>query len=221
MIGQDVPAFLGLPNANIILASASVIRQKVLRAAGIDFAVMPAAIDELRVRDDAKADDMAADDIAVLLAFLKGQSVSQIIAQTHSATKSSYVIGCDQMLLFDNQIFAKPRSLTDAKRQLLMLSGKQHELLSAIVLIKDGRRIWHHLAFASLTMRQFDDAFATAYLQHIGDSALSSPGAYQIESAGSSLFVKIEGDHFDILGIPLLPLLAVLHEHGLHPLELS
>ena len=221
MIEPEVPVFLGLPSAKITLASASATRQKVLWAAGIDFDMMPAAIDESRVRDDAKADDMAADDIAVFLAFLKGQAVAQIIAQSQSPTNPSYVIGCDQILLFENQIVAKPRTMTDAKRQLLMLSGKQHELLSAIVLIKDGQRIWHHLSVASLTMRQFDDVFANAYIQHIGEAALRSPGAYQIESVGSSLFAKIEGDYFDILGIPLLPLLSVLYEHGLRPVEPS
>ena len=68
-------------------------------------------------------------------------------------------------------------------------------------------------------MRTFDTAFAEAYIRHIGDAALFSPGAYQIESVGTSLFAKIEGDHFDILGLPLLPLLAILREHGLSPLE--
>ena len=106
-----------------------------------------------------------------------------------------------------------------AKDQLIWLSGKLHNLFSAIVLLRDGQRIWHHLAESSLTMRAFDTAFAEAYIRHIGDAALFSPGAYQIESVGTSLFAKIEGDHFDILGLPLLPLLAILREHGLSPLE--
>ena len=215
----DTAPFLGLPHATITLASASVIRQNILRAAGVDFNVTETAIDEARVRVDAQADDMAADEIAVLLAFLKAQAASQTLVPTQSPTSSSYIIGCDQILLFDNHIMAKPESLTAAKQQLLMLAGKQHELLSAIVLIRDGQRIWHHLAQASLSMRKFDDAFADSYIRQIGKAALWSPGAYQIESVGSSLFARIDGDHFDILGLPLLPLLGILHEHGLCPLE--
>jgi len=218
MTAIDTAPFLGLPHATITLASASVTRQNILRAAGVDFNVTATVIDEARVRADAQAGDMAADEIAVLLAFLKAQAASQILVPTQSSI-SSYIIGCDQILLIDDHIMAKPESLTAAKQQLLMLAGKQHKLLSAIVLIRDGQRIWHHLARASLSMRNFDDAFADAYIRQIGNAALWSPGAYQIESVGLSLFDHIEGDHFDILGLPLLPLLGILHEHGLRPLE--
>ena len=219
MTAIDTAPFLGLPHATITLASSSVTRQNILRAAGVDFNVAPTAIDEARVRADAQAGDMAADEIAVLLAFLKAQTASQILLPTQSPTKSSYIIGCDQLLLIDDHIMAKPESLTEAKQQLLMLAGKQHELLSAIVLICDGQRIWHHLGRAALTMRKFDDAFADAYIRRVGEAALWSPGVYQIETVGSSLFARINGDHFDILGLPLLPLLGILHEHGLRPLE--
>jgi septum formation protein len=219
MTAIDNAPFLGLPHAKIVLASASHTRQNILRSAGVDFNIMPTAIDEARVRADAQASDMAADEIAVLLAFLKAQAASQILLPNQSRTHSSYVIGCDQILLIDNHIMAKPESLAAAKHQLLMLAGKQHKLLSAIVLIRDGQRIWHHLARAALTMRKFDDAFANAYIQQVGEAALWSPGAYQIESVGLSLFARIDGDYFDILGLPLLPLLGILHEHGLRPLE--
>ena len=219
MTAIDTAPFLGLPHATITLASASVTRQNILRAAGVDFNVAPTAIDEARVRADAQAGYMAADEIAVLLAFLKAQAASQVLLPTQSPTNSSYIIGCDQLLLIDDHIMAKPESLTEAKQQLLMLAGKQHELLSAIILIRDGQRIWHHLGRAALTMRKFDYAFADAYIRRVGEAALWLPGAYQIESVGSSLFARIDGDHFDILGLPLLPLLGILHEHGLRPLE--
>ena len=148
----DTAPFLGLPHATITLASASVTRQNILRAAGVDFNAAPTAIDEIRVRADAQAGDMMADEIAVLLAFLKAQAASQILLPAQSPTHSSYIIGCDQILLIDDHIMAKPESLAEAKQQLLILAGKQHELLSAIVLIRDGQRIWHHLARAALTM---------------------------------------------------------------------
>ncbi|MFL2844755.1 MAG: Maf family protein [Candidatus Puniceispirillaceae bacterium] len=211
--------FLELPNSTIILASKSITRQNVLRAAGINFVVVPTVIDEVGVRAGARADDMAPDDIAVFLALLKAQAASKITAHTMSPTKSLYIIGCDQILLFDGQIMAKPESMSAAKHQLLALAGKQHELLSAIVVVNEGQRIWHYVARASLTMHQFDEAFAHAYIRHIGQAALRSPGAYQIESVGSSLFARIDGDHFDILGLPLLPLLAILREHGIRPVE--
>ena len=214
----DMP-FLGLPNATIILASASLARQNILRSASIDFETFPVTIDEAQVRAGALADDMMTDDIVVLLAFLKAQAASQRLAAAPPTTSSAYVIGADQILVCDGQIINKPATIAAAKDQLLWLAGKPHELLSAIVLLRDGQRIWHHLAVSSLTMRQFDAAFADAYIQHIGDAALSSPGAYQIESAGTSLFSKIDGDHFEILGLPLLPLLGILREHGLSPVE--
>ena len=219
MTRPAVTAFLGLPNAAIILASASVARQNILRSAGIDFDIMSVAVDEAQVRAGALADDMMPADIAVLLAFLKAQAASQQLTTAPSAISSAFVIGCDQILICEGQIINKPDTINTAKDQLCGLVGKTHKLLSAIVLLRDGQRIWHHLAESSLTMRAFDTAFAEAYIRHIGDAALFSPGAYQIESVGTSLFAKIEGDHFDILGLPLLPLLAILREHGLSPLE--
>ena len=108
MTAIDTEPFLGLPHATITLASASVTRQNILRAAGVDFNVAPTAIDEARVRADAQAGDMAADEIAVLLAFLKAQAASQILLPAQSPTNSSYIIGCDQLLLIDDHIMTKP-----------------------------------------------------------------------------------------------------------------
>ena len=108
MTAIDTAPFLGLPHATITLASASVTRQNILRAVGVDFNVAPTVIDEARVRADAQAGDMAVDEIAVLLAFLKAQTASQILLPTQSSTESSYIIGCDQLLLIDDHIMAKP-----------------------------------------------------------------------------------------------------------------
>ena len=217
MTAHHASPFLGLPNATIILASASVARQKVLQSAGIDFKSLPAAIDEAQVRAGAVADDMKPEDIAVLLAFLKAQAVSQLLASAPSPSSTVYVIGADQILVCDGQIINKPATIEKAKDQLIWLSGKLHNLFSAIVLLRDGQRIWHYTAESALSMHQFDAVFADSYIQHVGDAALLSPGAYQIESFGASLFSKIDGDYFDILGLPLLPLLGILREHGLSP----
>ena len=219
MSGQLATAFLGLPDAKIILASASVARQNILRSAGIEFDVLPVSVDEDQVRASALSDDMIPSEIAVFLAFLKAQVASQRSATAPPVTSSVYVIGCDQILICEGQMINKPNNINTAKEQLCSLAGKTHKLLSAIVLLRNGQRIWQHLAESSLTMRLFDKAYVDSYLRHVGGAALLSPGAYQIESVGASLFVKIDGDHFDILGLPLLPLLAILREHGLSPLE--
>ena len=162
---------------------------------------------------------MMPEDIAVLLAFLKAQAASQHLLPHLQNRSTAYAIGADQILVCEGQIINKPATIMAAKDQLLWLTGKPHKLFSAIVLLRDGQRIWHHLAESALTMRQFDAVFADSYIHHIGDAALWSPGSYQIESVGTSLFRKIDGDHFDILGLPLLPLLGILREHGLSPVE--
>ena len=221
MMVRHITPFLGLPDAIILLASASVTRQKILRSAGIDFEILPVTIDEAQARSGALADDMMPEDIAVLLAFLKAHAASQHLAVTTPESSTAYIIGADQILVCEGQIINKPDNIVAAKDQLLWLAGKPHKLLSAIVLLRDGQRIWHHLAESVLVMRQFDTVFADFYIQHIGDDALRSPGSYQIESVGTSLFSKIDGDHFDILGLPLLPLLGILREHGLSPVERS
>ena len=219
MTVHHITPFLGLPDAIILLASASIARQNILRSTGINFEILPVAIDEAQVRSGALADDMMPEDIAVLLAFLKAQAASQHLAATSPESSTSYVIGADQILVCEGQIINKPDTIVAAKDQLLWLAGKPHKLFSAIVLLRDGQRIWHHLAMSTLTMRHFDAMFADYYIQHIGDAALWSPGSYQIESVGTSLFSKIDGDYFDILGLPLLPLLGILREHGLSPVE--
>ena len=219
MTAHYVTPFLGFPNATILLASASVARQNILRSAGINFEILPVAIDETQVQASALADDMMPEDIAVLLALLKAQATSQHLAAAPTESSTAYIIGTDQILVCEGQIINKPDNIVAAKDQLLWLAGKPHKLFSAIVLLRDGQRIWHYLAESVLIMRHFDAVFADSYINHIGDAALRSPGAYQIESVGTSLFSKIDGNHFDILGLPLLPLLSILREHGLSPVE--
>ena len=219
MTSHNITPFLGLANATILLASASVARKNILRSAGVDFESFPVTIDEAQVRSGALADKMTPEDIAVLLAFLKAQAASQRFAAAPFESSVAYVIGADQILVCEGQIINKPASIEAAKDQLLWLAGKPHKLFSAIVLFRDGQRIWHHLAESLLIMHQFDAVFVDSYIKHISDAVLRSPGAYQIESVGMSLFSKIDGDYFDILGLPLLPLLSILREHGLSTVE--
>ena len=129
MTRLTVTAFLGFPNASIILASASVARQNILRSAGIDFDIMSVAVDEAQARAGALAEDMMPADIAVLLAFLKAQAASQQLTTTPLATSSAYVIGCDQILICEGQIINKPDTINPAKDQLCGLAGKTLSLI--------------------------------------------------------------------------------------------
>ena len=218
---HHVTSFLGLPNANIVLASSSIVRQNILCSAGIGFENLPVAIDEAQVQVSALADQIMPEDISVLLASLKAQAAAQRLAAGSPESPIAYIIGADQILVCEGQIINKPVTITEAREQLLWLAGKSHKLYSAVVLLRDGQRIWHHLAESILTMHQFDAVFADSYIKYVGEAALRSPGAYQIESVGTSLFSKIDGDYFDILGLPLLPLLGILRQHGLSPVESS
>ncbi|RUY14205.1 Maf family protein, partial [Mesorhizobium sp. M7A.F.Ca.CA.004.12.1.1] len=124
------------------------------------------------------------------------------------------VLGCDQTLSLVDEVFHKPADMEGARRHLLALSGRTHQLNSAAVLVRDGKVLWRHVGIASMTMRKLDPAFVGRHLARVGAKALGSVGAYQIEGEGIQLFEKIEGDHFTIVGLPLLPLLAELRDLG-------
>jgi septum formation protein len=124
------------------------------------------------------------------------------------------VIGADQTLSLDGRIFHKPTDMEAARRHLLSLSGRTHELNSAVVLARGGATIWRETAVARLTMRTLDPGFIGRHLSRVGDKALQSVGAYQIEGEGIQLFEAVDGDLFTIMGLPLLPLLAALRNEG-------
>ena len=194
----------------VILASASAARSALLRAAGVPIAAEAAAIDEAEVKASLRAARSAAAAVAETLAELKAQRVSR-------RHPGRLVVGADQVLDCGGAIFDKPADLPEARRQLLALRGRRHQLLSAVVLERDGQRLWHHVSRADLLMRDFSDRFLDDYLRAVGDAALASVGGYQIEGRGAQLFASIDGDYFTILGLPLLPLLNILREHGALP----
>lgn len=191
----------------IILASGSPFRRKMLEDAGINLRVERPDIDERAVEDAVGGAGLRPDDLAQILAEAKAVDVSQ----NHPG---ALVIGCDQTLSLGEELIHKPADMEEARRRLLMLSGKTHQLNSAVVIVQDGETIWRHLSVASMTMRELDPGFVGRHLSAVGDVALSSVGAYQIEGRGIQLFEKIEGDHFTIIGLPLLPLLKKLRELG-------
>jgi septum formation protein len=190
---------------NIVLASSSPFRKTLLANAGVSFAAVKPDIDERAAEAPLKESGVTPEDVALVLATAKAAEVSQRNPQ-------ALVIGSDQTLSLGDQVFHKPADMEGARRHLLGLSGKVHQLNSAVVLVREGETLWSHVAVARLTMRALEPAFIGRYLARVGDKALSSVGAYQIEGEGIQLFDKIEGDYFTIVGLPLLPLLAALRE---------
>jgi septum formation protein len=191
----------------IILASGSPFRRKILEDAGIEFTIERPGIDERAVEDAVASSGMTPDDLAQILAEAKAVDVSQ----NHPGT---LVIGSDQTLSMDGELFHKPADMEEARRRLLKLSGRTHQLNSAVVIALDGEAIWRHVSIAQLTMRALDPGFVGRHLSAVGEAALTSVGGYQIEGKGIQLFEKIDGDHFTIIGLPLLPLLEKLRELG-------
>ena len=210
--------FAQLPAGDLVLASASSTRAKILHDAGLSYRRYPVAIDEESVRASASAEAVPIGDIATILAEMKAAVAVQRLA-LETDPVPAYVLGCDQILSCDEVIYNKPQNHSMAKAQLMELSGKTHQLFSAAVLYRNSERIWHHLAIAKITMRRLDEDFINSYLDRLGAAAFTSPASYQIENLGAHLLSRIDGCHFSILGLPLLELLGILREHGLKPIE--
>ena len=190
----------------LILASTSPARQLILRNAGLTFTSIAPHVDERRIADDHPR--WTAHETAAGLAAAKATKVS-LDHPEH------LVIGADQVLEYNGTTYSKPQTIEHCRQQLLELRGHEHHLISAICCSSQGIPQWRHSATAKLRMRQFTDAFLEHYLIHIGGECLSSVGGYKIEAMGLQLFDQIEGDHFTILGLPLLPLLSNLRSLGI------
>jgi septum formation protein len=192
----------------LILASTSKTRSKMLESAGLSFISEAPGLDEATMREAVSGEKMLdAQDVAEVLARAKAEAVSDV-------AQGAFVIGGDQVLAFEDQILAKPASMEEARKRLLDLGGKTHQLHTSVALSFDGATIWAYTDIATLTMRSLSPAFIGHYLAAAGEAVLSAVGAYQIESLGIQLFEKIEGDFFSILGLPLLPLLDALRSEG-------
>lgn len=191
----------------IILASGSTFRKALLVNAGVAVEAVPAEVDERALEAPLKDSGISPEDVALVLAEAKATEVSE-------RKPGAVVLGCDQTLSLGDELFHKPADMEGARRHLLALSGKTHQLNSAVVLARDGAVLWRHVGIASLTMRKLDPAFIGRHLARVGAKALSSVGAYQIEGEGIQLFERIEGDYFTIVGLPLLPALAKLRDLG-------
>ena len=194
--------------SSLILASKSAARASLLSNAGLQFETIAANIDERAAEQPLLDAGASPQDIAQLLAEVKAMDVSQ-------GNPGKLVIGADQTLGFGDERFNKPEDDEAARRQLLALSGKSHQLHSAIAIVRDGETLWRYVSTATLTMRPLTPQEVGRYMAKVGDAVRSSVGCYQLEGLGVQLFTSIDGDYFTILGLPMLPLLAYLRENQL------
>jgi septum formation protein len=196
---------LWLAATPLVLASKSAIRRTLLEVAGVSIEVCPADLDERGL--EAKAPLQAPVAIAALLAREKACFVGR-------SRPGRLVLGADQTLSLDGARFSKPADRAAARDQLRSLSGRSHELYSAVAFVHDGAVLFEHVGVARLTMRALSDGFLDDYLDAVGDAATASVGAYQLEGLGIQLFERIDGDYFTVLGLPLMTALDFLRRRG-------
>jgi septum formation protein len=198
------------PAPRLILASESAARRALLTQAGLVFETCPARIDESEIKLSAQAEGLSAADCAIVLAEMKASRV----ARSHP---EALVIGADQLLVCNGRWFDKPCDRAEAKSHLQALAGHTHELVTALVCLRGGVRVWHHVERPRLAMRKLSEAFVQAYLDIEGDEVTTTVGGYRLEALGMHLFDRIEGEHSAILGLPMLPLLGFLRQQGFIP----
>ena len=194
----------------IILASSSEIRATLLRTAGVPFTTEKPRVDEEMIRASLEAEEASPRDIADFLAEAKARKVSL-------KANGAMVIGCDQVLDFDGSVMSKPADPSACLAQLTALRGKTHRLLSAAVIYKDGEPLWRHVGVVRLTMREFSDDYLRDYVDRNWESVRWSVGGYKLEEEGVRLMSRIEGDYFNVLGLPMIELLNYLTVRGALP----
>jgi septum formation protein len=196
---------LWLAGEPLVLASKSAIRHALLRDAGVPVEVQPADIDERTIEQQGPARD--ASELAALLAREKARMIA-------GRLPGRLVLGADQTLALGERRFSKPGDRAGARAQLAALRGRTHELHSAVALMRESTIVFEHREVARLTMRAFSDSFLESYLDAVGAAVTASVGGYQLERIGIQLFEHIEGEHFVILGLPLVALLQYLRQAG-------
>ncbi len=190
----------------VILASGSQIRRQLMTDAGLEFEVIAKPVDEGAIKASMLAESARLQDIADALAEAKAMRVSRL--------EEGFVIGADQIMVMDRQLFDKPKTIDEARERLKLMRGKTHYLIGAVVICEGGQAVWRHMAKTKLTMRDFSDAFLDDYIEKEGDLLTKSVGAYRFEGLGAQLFSHVEGDFFSILGLSLLPVMDYLRTRG-------
>jgi septum formation protein len=192
---------------DLILASTSPIRRSLLQAAGVAFRAQPPNVDETEVKDGHRGEDV---ELAIALAEAKALAVSR-------AEPQDMAIGSDSLVSVGGERFSKPRDQEEAADHLRRFSGRSMKLTSAVVLAQAGAVRWSHAETALLQVRELTDAFITDYLEAEWPEVAYCVGVFRLEARGVQLFSRIEGDHFTILGLPLVPLLGELRRQGVMP----
>ena len=191
----------------VVLASASAVRTRLLTAAGVPHETAPAAVNEGAVRAQMLETSSAHASIAEALAELKAQTIGPV-------HPDAIVLGADQVLSCDGELFEKPVGREGVRVHLERLSGKRHSLFVSVCAVVNGGVVWQHTEGAAMRMRTLSEDFIDRYVALAGDSACKSVGAYELEGLGAQLFSEIDGDFFSILGLPLLPVLDFLRREN-------
>lgn len=199
---------LALPNRDLILASSSMTRRKMLDDAGLAYKAISAGVDEDSLKDAARAEGLSSRDAATMLAEMKAVKIS-------NQYPGAYVIGSDQLLDLDGEWLSKPEHKDEADHHLTKLSGQTHELVTAAVIYRDGERIWQEVSIPKISIRQLSDEDRDHYIAVMGEKITYTPGVYMMEDLGAQIISKIDGCPYAVLGLPLLEMLSFLRGHGL------
>lgn len=199
---------LTLHDRDLILASSSQTRRKMLDDAGLTHQAVSAGVDEESLKDAARAEGLNTRDAATMLAEMKAVKIS-------NQHPGAYVIGSDQLLDLNGEWFSKPETINEAKSHLQKLSGQTHDLVTAAVIYRDGERIWQEVSIPQISIRTLSDEDIDHYLGMMGEKMTYTPGVYMIEDLGAQIISKINGCPYAVLGLPLLEMLSFLRGHGL------